>query len=302
MDRYYEVLSRQRGVIDRQQCFAAGLAAKRLDHKVARGELIRLHAGVYRHAAFPVTYEQRLVAGLRAAGPRSAISHRAAVAMWGLRRYSSSLVELSRQTGWRCPPNAILIHTAADLEDRWLRHRDGIRLTSPARTLVDLGAVASEHLVVRCLEEWLADRVVTLGELREAIALHQRKGRAGPRVMRTALATRVLVDSVPDSGYEARLAAVLVARGVPRPTHHHEVRAPDGRLIAELDFAYPDQRVAIELDGYGVHLRSREIFEHDRRRQNELEILGWRVLRFAATQLDREPDLVADQVRRMLSC
>lgn len=298
---YHEVLAGQQGVIDRHQGIAAGLAGHRLDRKIARGELVQVHDGVYRHAAFPVTYEQRLVAALRAAGERSAVSHRAAVAVWGLRRYGSATVELSRRTRWRCPPMGVVIHEARDLDDRWLRHRDGIRVTSPARTLIDLGSVVPANFVVRCLEEWLADRVVTLGELREAIALHERKGRAGPPVIRTALATRVLVDSVPDSGYEARLAAVLVARGVPAPTHHREVRAPDGRLIAELDFAYPDQRVALELDGYGVHLRSREVFENDRRRQNELEILGWRVLRFAATQLDREPDVVADQVRRMLN-
>jgi len=64
--------------------------------------------------------------------------------------------------------------------------------------------------------------------------------------------------------------------------------------------AYPHVRVALEVDGYGVHLRSRETFEHDRDRQNELEIAGWRVLRFTSRALKHEPARVAGQVARML--
>ena len=72
-------------------------------------------------------------------------------------------------------------------------------------------------------------------------------------------------------------------------------------LVAELDYAYPAPRIALEVDGYGVHLRSRETFEHDRVRQNELEIAGWRVLRFTSHALRHEPERVAGQVRRTLA-
>ena len=58
--------------------------------------------------------------------------------------------------------------------------------------------------------------------------------------------------------------------------------------------------VALEFDGYGVHLRSLEAFEHDRERQNEVEILGWHVLRFTQRQVRDRPRQVAGQVRRML--
>ena len=64
--------------------------------------------------------------------------------------------------------------------------------------------------------------------------------------------------------------------------------------------AYPHVRVALEVDGYGVHLRSRETFAHDRDRQNELEIAGWRVLRFTSRALKHEPARVSGQVARML--
>jgi len=147
------------------------------------------------------------------------------------------------------------------------------------------------------MEEWLADRHVTISQLRDAITHHSGRGRRGVGVLRQVLAQRVLVDAVADSGVEALLATVLVHRGVAPPTHHHLV---DG-VRAELDYAYPAQRIAIEVDGYRVHLRSRETFEHDRHRHNELEIAGWRVLRFTSHALHQHPDRVADQVTRMLA-
>ena len=70
--------------------------------------------------------------------------------------------------------------------------------------------------------------------------------------------------------------------------------------MAELDYAYPAALVALEVDGYGVHLRSRETFENDRDRPNEVEIAGWRMLRFTSRALKDEPAHVAGQVARML--
>jgi very-short-patch-repair endonuclease len=74
-----------------------------------------------------------------------------------------------------------------------------------------------------------------------------------------------------------------------------------GGVLAELDFAYVDEAIAIEVDGYGVHLRSQDAFEHDRYRQNELEVRGWHVLRFTHRILVRTPGIVAGTVARMLA-
>ncbi len=148
------------------------------------------------------------------------------------------------------------------------------------------------------MEEWLASRKVTIARLQEAVEAHARPGRTGVRSLRTLLEQRVLRDIVADSRFEARLAEALVANGLPLPVHHHVVR--DARIVAELDWAYPAERVALEFDGYGVHLRSLDAFEHDRQRQNELEILGWHVLRFTARVVASRPRHAADQVRRIL--
>ncbi len=88
-------------------------------------------------------------------------------------------------------------------------------------------------------------------------------------------------------------------RIVTRPTSHHLVTVSSGSTF-ELDWSYPDRQLAFEMDGYGVHLRSLEAFEHDRFGRNELEINGWTVLNFSRRQVERAPAKVIDQVRRLL--
>jgi very-short-patch-repair endonuclease len=254
---------------------------------------------VFRHGAFPVTHEQRLLAGVLATGPGSAVSHRAALGLHGLRGFDSHVIEVSRPTVIDQPLVGVRVHRSSDLGPEWIGTYEGLPVTTPVRTLVDLGAVARPGVVRWCMEEWLSDRVVTIDELRGALKALSRKGRSGVGVLRRVLEERVLVDLIPDSRTEVLLVEVLLAHGLPDPAFHYLVEV-DGTVIAELDVAYPEQKVAIEVDGYGVHLHSQVIFEDDRQRQNELEILGWAVLRFTRHALRDRPDRVADQVRRLL--
>ncbi len=293
-------MASQHGVVTSAQARAAGLTTRQVRHSVDTGAWQRVHVGVYRSAAHPPTWESRLLAATLAFGPGAAASHRSAVGLWGLHGFRALTVEVSRPSSGdvNCP--GVVAHRAPDLRPAHVRVKRGVPVTGPARTLVDLGAVASPSFVARCVEEWLADRVVTIGALQAAVAEHAGKGRRGVGVLRRLLETRVLGDLRADSGVEALLAQVLARHGVPVPELHHEVRVGRG-TVAELDYAYPAARVALEVDGYGVHLRSRETFEYDRDRQNELEIAGWRVLRFTSRALKHEPARVAGQVARMLN-
>jgi very-short-patch-repair endonuclease len=67
----------------------------------------------------------------------------------------------------------------------------------------------------------------------------------------------------------------------------------------ELDFAFPAERIAIEVDGWAWH-SDVERFRHDRRRQNVLVLAGWTVLRFTWHDLTVRPDTVTAQIRAAL--
>ncbi len=292
-------MTRQHGLVTVAQARRLGLSRDQVRTCVTTGAWVRVHRGVFRSSSHPPTWESRLLAATLALGPGAAASHRSAVGLWGLHGFRALVVEVSRPLPNGIASHDVVVHRTPDLRREHVRARDGVPVTSPARTLVDLGAVAPP-LVTRCMEEWLADRLVTIDELRAAVDHHEGRGRRGVGVLRSLLDTRVLVDLRADSGVEAFLAQVLKRHRVPVPDLHHVVHLDRG-VVAELDYAYPDRRIALEVDGYGVHLRSRETFEHDRDRQNELEIAGWRVLRFTSHALKGEPARVAGQVKRMLA-
>jgi very-short-patch-repair endonuclease len=72
-----------------------------------------------------------------------------------------------------------------------------------------------------------------------------------------------------------------------------------GRFIARLDAAYPERRIAIEVDGYEAH-SSPEAFQRDRTRQNRLVALGWTVLRFTWADVVHRPSMVAQAIKEAI--
>lgn len=293
------VLAAQLGLITRDQAQRAGLTRRQLNRLLSSDWTIAL-PGVYRHRAVPVTWHQRLLAATLKAGSGSAASHRAAVALHGLRNYGCTMVEITRPAPTYFPIPGAILHRYRDLGSRDIVSIGAVPATSPIRTLVDLGAVCRPYLVARCLEEWTARRLVTIPKVLDAIARHDRPGRPGVQALRRVLDERVLGDLEPDSVDEGLLGTVLKKGGLPMPDLHHVTVLENG-LIYELDWSYPEQHIAFELDGYGVHLISLEAFEGDRDRQNELLIAGWQILQFTSRSVRQTPARVVSQVRRLLS-
>jgi very-short-patch-repair endonuclease len=72
-----------------------------------------------------------------------------------------------------------------------------------------------------------------------------------------------------------------------------------GRFVGRVDFAYPAQRVAIEVDGFRHH-DTRATFDDERARGNQLVAMGWQVLRITSKHLEEDPDGVVAWVRDAL--
>jgi len=113
----------------------------------------------------------------------------------------------------------------------------------------------------------------------------------GCATVRTALGlARRGVESPKES--ETRL--VIRAGGLPEPVVQWEVF--DGsRLVARVDLAYPELKIAIEYDGDG-HRSDREQWRRDIRRQRELERRGWIVIHLTQADLD-DPDAFLTHLR-----
>ena len=88
------------------------------------------------------------------------------------------------------------------------------------------------------------------------------------------------------------------SHGLPMPRFQYVIRR--GKVfVAKVDFAYPEIKLAIEVDGYETH-SSLDAFQHDRSRQNDLVELGWTVLRFTWDDVVHRPEAVASRIRRVL--
>ncbi len=92
------------------------------------------------------------------------------------------------------------------------------------------------------------------------------------------------------------MARLLARQDLPAAVPEYEVWQ-DGRFIARVDFAYPDQRLAIEVDGFAAH-STVDAFRRDRSRQNALVTAGWTVLRFTWTEVDRCSPGVGSAIRQ----
>jgi very-short-patch-repair endonuclease len=193
------------------------------------------------------------------------LSHRSAGALWCLRPWSGR-IEISVPWSKSRRPG-LLLHRAVLTPDEITAH-DGIPVTTPARTQLDLAAVLQRHQLQQVINE--AERLHL-----EAPANHPTK--RGTKALRTlAPPTHTKRD------LEARFSVFLNDRRYPRPQTNVLI---EGK---EVDAAWPDRRLIVELDSWEYH-RTRQAFEDDRRRDRHLAASGWRVIRITWRDLD-DPD------------
>lgn len=277
------------------QAVERGLTRKVLWTRVAAGRLDRLGHDLYHVSGTPVTWLAMLLGHVLSAGDGALASHRAAAALWGFEGFGRGTPELTVPRGARFRRTGVRVHESTDLDRCGRRIRDGIPVTDPARTLLDLARRTPDPRLLEAIESARRTKLTTWPELVATLATHARPGRPGIRRLRRVITAHMHRDEVTDSTLELLVLALLVEHGLPEPVVHHRIIGRDGRFLAEVDLAYPRLRIAIELDG-GVH-RERKVFESDRPRQNGIVLDGWIVLRFTWDALAHDPASIVTAVR-----
>lgn len=290
------VVRHQHGLVTSEQAVAL-LGAFRQRRWVTEGRLISAQPGVFRLVGAPETWHQALMATQLASG--GIISHRSAAELWGLLRPGGH-VEASIPPGNtpRLRPPAV-VHRIKDLHPELATEREGLTLTDPVRTIVDLGLVVPTVLVAAALRRGISGRLVTLKDARHIRELLGRQGRNGTGILGEVIDVHVLDGEKSESELESRLLDLRRRFDLPMLTVQHEVWAC-GRCIARVDAAYPALKLAIEVDGFEFH-STPEAFQRDRTRQNELVALGWTVLRFTWKDITQHPERVATTIRQAIA-
>jgi len=289
-----ELAGRQHGLITRAQASALGVSDSSVLKRSKAGSLRALHPGVYVVGGAPHTWCQRMLGACLAAGGLAVASHRSAARLWDLLA-EDDLVELSVQRPRAPRPRGVIWHRSRDLVPAHATVRSGVPVTNPMRTLVDLGAVVKPWVVEDALDRGLSRRLFPLSAVEWMLHDVARPGRRGCGVLRRVLDERALGSAQPDGVLEPRMARLIRDHGLPPAVFQHAI--PD--LGARVDFAYPDQRLAIEVDGYEVHGTPRALAA-DLQRQNRLVLAGWTVLRFTWADVVRRPAAVASAIHDRL--
>lgn len=282
--------SEQEGTVRHDQLIATGVTPGQIRQLVHAGVLHRRHHGVYIVGHKALAPRAREAAALLACGKRALISHRSAAYLWGLVEEPPEQVEITL-VGRRCrPKEGVKIRTVKRFDRCDARRRQGIWLTSPARTIIDLAADATDAEFERVVAEARVKRVLRDGELEAALA---RAGRR-PGTARARAFMRSEGEPMTRSEIERVTRRLIKAAGLPEPKINQRL------LGYEVDFLWSEQRVILEVDTYTFH-GHRRAFERDRRKTIVLEAAGYHVVRVTRRQLLDEPYWVIAHIARALS-
>src|SRR4051794_25405956 len=200
---------RQHGVVARRQLVSLGLSARAIDHRLERGRLHLLHRGGYTVGHRVLSQRGRWMAAVLACGKGAALSHRSAAALWAIRPTSRAAIEVTTPRKLR-PRGELLPHCAALPADE-VTTLDGIPVTTPARTLLDLAGVLSRSPLERALDEAEVLRLEGPAEL-----LRRHPGHRGAATLRTLL-LHPRSPTPTRSALEERFLELVDAAGLPRP-------------------------------------------------------------------------------------
>jgi len=315
-----ELAAGQHGVVSTSQLLVAGVHRHLVRRRCAQGWLVRLARGVYRVGPIRASREAEMAAILLC-GTGAAISHDTAARLRGLvpgrpepRSLTPSLdggrsltpsrgvgrsransrgdaVHVTVRSGGPRSRPGLRVHRSRTLLDDEVTMFDGIPVTTPPRTLLDI----AQALRVRELEKALARAerlgLATRSEMEVLLERHPR--RSGIRALRHVLGLTG-GPAFTRSEAEARFLALVRKGGLPEPRANVRIAGH------EVDFLWRNAGLVVEIDGFAFH-RSRADFERDRSRSATLTAAGFRVVRFTWRQLAERREVVLVRLGQALA-
>jgi very-short-patch-repair endonuclease len=277
--------ARQYGIVSREQLVGLGYSDDAIDRAVTAGRLHRWHRKIFAVGHRGLSPHGLCMAAVLFRGEGALISYQSAVWLWGLEPNLEVPVNVSVR--WRGhAQDAIGLHHCPALRAEDIAATERLPVTAVPRTLMDYASEAKRFRLERAIDR--ADRlglldIAAIDRIADEVRRHP--GRA--RLLRAMDIYRE--RGFTRSGGEKRMLAALADAGVRRPLVNNFIEG------YELDFYWERERFAVELDSWEHH-RGRRSFEEDRKRQEELAMVGIEIVRITGTRLRREPGNVAKRI------
>lgn len=236
--------------------------------------------GVYVHRDIALSHEVRAKAACVLL-PFAVVSGRSAAVLWGVDLAGADDdVEVTVPPGSHPTRVSGLCVRRAVLPAGHRTYRRGIPLTSPEATAVRLAGLLPGDAAVIAVDQMVDTGYADLGRIRALAAAARGRGAARAR------AACALADGLAQSPQETRVRLILHRSDLPTPTAQYRVVDHRGGFVAFVDFAWPEQKLALEYDGRW-HAEPGQ-FAKDRARLNRLTAAGWRVV-FVTAEDMRDP-------------
>ncbi len=254
-----------------------------------------MHRGVFKLGARQPTLDELEMAALLAAGDRSALSHTSAAKRLGLDVPRGRWVQITIPIPRRIVNlKGVQLWRSRDFTEADVARRGPFRLTNLARTMIDLASVLDDAWLRAAMDSAVRQRKSNLAWISQTLYKHGR-GRRGADRLRILLGEYQQGDEVPDSVLES-FTMELAAEIGHMPKLHWRILEAE-RLIAEVDLAWPEVRLCVELDGW-MHHGSRAAFARDRVRDRTLFGLGWMVMRYTWQDVTVDRESMIDELAR----
>lgn len=274
---------RQHGVVTLGQLAALGLRRSAVAERARRGRLHRVHRGVYAVGHLALTRNGRFMAAVLACGDGAALSHFSAAVLWAILDDRGQRIHVTAEKQRRC--RGIVVHHAP-LDGERVR-RQGIVVTTPARTIVDLADVVAKR---RTLERAIDEAEYLRLDWTQTAPRH---GRRGSGLLSSVLAVHEPGTTRTLSQFEEEFLAFCHDCGFPRPEVNYRI---EGYLC---DFVWERHRVIVETDGRQAH-DTRRARERDPIRDAELQLAGWKVIRITWVRFLKEREAVAKLIAKAI--
>jgi very-short-patch-repair endonuclease len=284
----------QHGILSFDDLLAHGLTPEAINRRVKSNSLVRLYRGIYRSSGAPETWQQTLWAARKWAGAECVFSHRSGLLLLGLAGATDRVVEMTITRRIRSPDRRLLLHYTRRDPFADAVEIEGLPVTSAGRTILDSAAVARRWQVEAALDDGLRRGLLSVDDMWRLLGRTGGRGRKGSALMRSLLEDRSDGRARSHSKLEIKLDRLLRNSPVPRYFRQFEVMTRSG-VPADVDFAWPEAKLAVEVDGYRWH-SGRQQWQSDMERQNALAEVGWLVLRFSWYDIVSRPDYVISTI------
>jgi hypothetical protein len=278
-------LSSHLGVISAHRLIELGCPSRSLANLITDGELVTMLPGVFRSAQWPCNREQ-VLAAVCARNHAAMIGFTTAGQEWGLRRMTDPRIHVLISHGRSPEMEGIIVHRCRRIDPVDIVQRpDGIRLTSPPRTVFDSADMIGSEATASVLEQLLNEQRLTFGTVTDTLQRLYHPNRPGSTTMLAVVRSRPAWRAALQSDLEVKVLEEMSRQSLPEPVAQFPMRLPGRDHDIKIDFAWPGVKLAVEVDHPAWHAGA--VDSHaDKGRDRKLTTIGWTTTRITDIDVD----------------